>query len=502
MFCGAIGWHIDRLALLVVLLFVAPFSCLSVVNVTHGSANADTITLTPIKDSWITTVLETQNHGASDELEVYYYYEKFEYIEDNETRYALEDYSYPYLMFDLAHVPRDLVIDYASLGMYTTEVYSSIQVGTFLCPNNTWQENTVTWQNAPEAVQISSDKISISTEHIYYYWDVIDLVRTTFGIYNLTIVLKPMMSEEGFTGVYFGSREDVNNPPQLTINARHVSSANPSHKPDLTISDIIWSPTDPEENQQIAFQAYIKNLGNAPSLLDFQVVFYVDDSYVAYSEIGTMDVIYTVKSYPIVISPLSAGMHVVRATVDSARTIDESNEGNNELERQLVVKAAPPKLPDGPDLRITGVTWEPQNPSYEEQMKFYVYVENCGNEPSVPIFDVEVWVDDAYKGRAQLGTIEIGQVKRSNPIVTYPLSAGAHTVRAIVDSKNSVSETNETNNTYETGINVIPEYPPTAILLVFAVVAFVVVLLTKKHLSKMPENNSARLHDRFRSDLR
>jgi hypothetical protein len=474
--------------------------------VTQGSVDGDTITLNPIKDTFIASDEENSNYGDSKHIEVYYYYEPWEYIEDNETHYALEDYCYIYVMFDLFDVPSNFVVDHASLRLYSWMVVDPVDIGTFLSPDNTWSEIAMTWKNAPEALPDMSDNVHVSAEDAFYSWDVTDFAKTAFGVYNLTIALKPTMSGEGLGYVFFSAKEDTDNSPQLIIIGKYVTGGDPSQKPDLTVADIIWSPTDPKENEQIAFQACIENFGNAPSLSTFRVNFYVDDSYVAYSEVGAMDVMYTIKSYPIVVHPLFAGTHFIKAIVDPTKIVDESNEQNNELQRQIVVTTTPEEtvVQNGPDLRITGVTWEPQNPSYEDQMRFYVHVENCGNEPSVPIFDVEVWVDGAYQGRAQLGTIEIGQTKISNPIVTYPLSEGIRTVRAIVDSKNSVFETNETNNMYEIEINVIPEFPSTAILLVFAVVTLIVVSLTRRTLPrKIPEDSSIYLSKkRLHSSLR
>ena len=464
------------------LLFVVLFSCSWIATINQGLADEDTITLHPTADTFTLSDQEDANYGTSKRMEIYYYYELWEYIEDNETRYALEDYSYIYIMFDLTTVPSNFIVDYASLRLYVWMVIYPVYVGTFLCPNNTWDETALTWKNAPEALPYLSDNVYVSAEDASYSWDVTDFVKTAFGVYNLTLVLEPTMSGEGIGYAFFSTREDTDNPPELIINGRYMSPSDPSKKPDLTITDIIWSPTDPEENEQITFQACIENFGSIPSLSNFRVDFYVDATYAGYSEMGTIDAGGMIKSYPIIIQPLSTGTHVVEAIVDATKIIEENNEQNNGLQREVTVKptSEEPIVEYGPDLIVTGITWSPENPSYEDQITFYVYVENCGNEPSVPIFDIEIWVDDLYQGRAQLGTIEIGETKRSNPIITYPMSDGFHTVKAIVDSKNSVSETDENNNEYETQINVIPEFPSAAIPLILIVLTMIAAFLARK----------------------
>lgn len=442
----------------------------------------ETFTLFPMADTFTLSDQENANYGTSQHMEVYYYYEYWEYVEDNEAKYALEDYSYIYIMFDLTQVPSNFVVDHASLRLYAWMVVYPINVGSFLLPTNNWSETSLTWSNAPAALHYSSDNVYVTAEDTTYSWDVTDFAKTTFGVCNLTIVLEPTMSGEGIGYAFFSAREDTDHIPELTISGRYMSPGDPSQKPDLTITDIIWSPAEPKEGEQIAFQACIENSGSVPSLSNKIVDYYIDDTYIGFSEVGPIDGGSIVKAFPIQINSLAVGTHLVKATVDPTDTVAESNEQNNELQKQFVIEASPeePVVEYGPDLIVTEITWDPEEPSYEDQVKFYVYVKNCGNEPSVPIFDIQVWVNGDYQGRAQLGTVEIGETKRTNPIIAYPFSEGVHTVRAVVDSENSVSETNENNNEYETEIAVVPEFLPGILLVVFFLLTFATIFLRKR----------------------
>lgn len=455
---------------------IAILACSPIVNVFQGCAEGDIIVLFPVADTYSVSEQENVNRGTSEHMEVYYYYEKWEYIEDNVTKYALEDYSYVYIMFDLTQVPDNFIVDHASLTLYVWMSIYPISVGSFLLPTNDWNETSLTWSNAPVALHYSSDNVYVSAEDMTYSWDVSDFVRTTFGVCSLTIVLKPTMSGEGVGWAFFSAREDTNNMPLLTISGRYASPSSPS--PDLTITDIIWSPVELREDKQIAFQASIQNVGSTPLLLNHRVDYYVDDIYVGFSEVGSIEMGGIVKAFPILIHPLKVGAHLVKAIADPTNAIPESNEQNNELQKQFTVEETPeePVIEYGPDLVITEVAWEPVEPNYEDQIKFYVHVENCGNEPSVPIFDIKVWVNGEYIGRAQLGIVEIGENKRSNPIISYPLSEGVYAVRAVVDSENSVSETNEDNNEYQTEIYVIPEFPFHILFVSFVLFTFGVTL--------------------------
>jgi len=445
-------------------------------------AEEDTITLYPMADTFIHSNEENAIFGTSQNMEVYYYYEPIEYIEDNETRYAVEDYSYTYIMFDLTKVPTNFLVDHASLRLYAWLVVYPIDVGSFLLPTNMWNEKTLNWNNAPMVLGYSSDNVYVSSGDITYSWDVTDFVRTTLGIYNLTIVLKPTMSGEGIGYAFFSTREETNHVPQLIINGKYEKPSDPLYKPDLTITGIVWNPTEPKENEQIAFQACIENYAGEPSLSTTRVDLYVDDEYVGYSEIGPIDVSGVVKTYPITINSLVAGMHFVRAIVDPTDAIAESNEYNNELQAHFIVEAVPEErvIENGPDLIITEITWDPEDPSYEDQIIFYVYVKNCGNEPSVSIFDVNIRVNGEYQGKTELGIVKIGETKRTNSLIVYPLSEGIHTVTAMADSEDSVSEIDENNNEYATEIDVIPEFPLHVFLAIFFVVTLIIIILKPK----------------------
>jgi len=111
--------------------------------------------------------------------------------------------------------------------------------------------------------------------------------------------------------------------------------------PDLVVSDVAWSLSEPKAGEQVTFRAKIENLGS--ELLagsSVKVDFYVDNNPVPVASSST-DLSFTQgKSRGLVATSkwtATLGSHTIRAVVDSENVINESIEMNNERTRMLFV---------------------------------------------------------------------------------------------------------------------------------------------------------------------
>ena len=108
--------------------------------------------------------------------------------------------------------------------------------------------------------------------------------------------------------------------------------------PDLVITDITWSPSEPEEGDTMTFTVYIKNQGEASSG-SCTVKCYVDGGEIGSDRIGSLSPGQsTTVSFTWTTPKGSAGSHTVKAIVDVANEVSESNENNNERSETLTVK--------------------------------------------------------------------------------------------------------------------------------------------------------------------
>jgi subtilase family serine protease len=202
--------------------------------------------------------------------------------------------------------------------------------------------------------------------------------------------------------------------------------------PDLVIDSISWTPEVPALRDTITFTVTVSNLGDSaapPADMDY----YIDDclidtvSFDAIPAGGTSVKQFTWQAL--------AGDHTIKAIIDSADAVAETNEDNNIKNYVFPVIAA--------DLIIESITWSPQVASLSETVTFSVEVKNQGNQAST-YTHVEFFVDDSTRGQRDCGQLEPGESKT----FTYPWIAqvGQHTLKATADVYNQSPESDETNN--------------------------------------------------------
>ncbi len=147
----------------------------------------------------------------------------------------------------------------------------------------------------------------------------------------------------------------------------------PSKKPDLIISNISWTPTNPFNGQAVTFQATVKNQGEgeadggeAGTSLNFCID--CDSANPVRLSEGFREILQPGESKVITgrkrcISPEcdqtyipSLGSHTISVAADDANYVDESNENNNELTSTMTV------LPISPPPPVTPPTQPPTPP--------------------------------------------------------------------------------------------------------------------------------------------
>ena len=157
------------------------------------------------------------------------------------------------------------------------------------------------------------------------------------------------------------------------------------YMPDLTVTNITWSPTSPVEGNSVYFTATVKNSGNGstPNGIPINVNFAIGSTVVSsgsssssLASNGTVNITATAPWTAV------AGTNTVTATVDPSNTIAELNETNNTYSASCVVSPLP-----GADFIITGITASPSNPSSGTAVSFIVTVKNrCSMIPPMARF--------------------------------------------------------------------------------------------------------------------
>ena len=107
-----------------------------------------------------------------------------------------------------------------------------------------------------------------------------------------------------------------------------VSIKCPTLKPDLIITDISWSPSNPDDGDTIAFTVTIKNQGSG-SAGSSTVKYYIDGSYVASDSAPSLSA-GSSSTQTFTWTASKCGNVQVKAVADANNAVSESNDGNND----------------------------------------------------------------------------------------------------------------------------------------------------------------------------
>jgi M6 family metalloprotease-like protein len=220
----------------------------------------------------------------------------------------------------------------------------------------------------------------------------------------------------------------------------------------------------------------VANLGASATAAQFYSELYVDDVLRAtwYTDPPLNASTYTfIQDYSI--GPLSAGSHTLRISTDSAGTVSETNESDNQYTKIITVAAALPNLtpyqpPGWPApiviSKVTGTNSDASTLFSTDTLYVDWAILNNGGAAVSRIY-TELYVDDLL--RASWFTdppFDANSYTFVSDHSLEKLSPGTHTIRISTDSSGAVSESNEADNQYtktitvNTAINLTPFQPP------------------------------------------
>jgi subtilase family serine protease len=241
--------------------------------------------------------------------------------------------------------------------------------------------------------------------------------------------------------------------------------------PDLVITDLIWSPENPNAGDAVTFSVVVTNQGSAatPDGVVTGVGFQIDggqtefwsDSYkksIAPGETVTLAMTGGVSGPTWRAKP---GKHTISAWVNDVKRYQESNFGNNPFKKAMppITGTMPADTPKAslPDMIITDLTWEPATPVAGDEVKFSVVVKNqgskatpegivCGVGFQVDGQPTSFWSDNYSKSIAPGESVTLTMNGGVNSSVWKAL-AGTHTISAWVNDVKRFQEASFNNNT-------------------------------------------------------
>ena len=214
-------------------------------------------------------------------------------------------------------------------------------------------------------------------------------------------------------------------------NEKTVTFSGPSRF-DLIVQDITWSPASPSVGDTVTFTVTIKNQGSDRADYSY-VAYYIDDAYLTSAHVkqiapgATDNNTFSLKA--------QAGSHAIKVVADSNKGVIESDENNNAKTVTFATLA--------PDLIIETITWSPASPSIGDTVTFTVSIKNQGSDRANHSY-VAYYIDGFSRGYHSIQ--EIGASATVTKTFTWTAQAGSPAIKAIADSNNEVTESDETNN--------------------------------------------------------
>jgi subtilase family serine protease len=281
---------------------------------------------------------------------------------------------------------------------------------------------------------------------------IVILILTVFLVFALKkkspdkspINIVPEQADNLQTNKLNQSDSDTNTAPENTdslLSATELSAATPEvKKADLYISEYYFSE-DPKMGKEFTVKIKIGNKGKAmaknfhwewwPTAYDKACEGEID--VLAIGEIKKVECTYTYGSW---------STYVTKAVVDTKYEVDESDESNNSVSKEVIPIHEESKA----DLYITNYAFN-HPPKQGEAFTVSITIKNKGDTDADSFW--WEWWPTAYGKfcREKIDGLDAGDDKTVSCTYTYGGWAN-YATKAVADADNDVSESDETNNTY------------------------------------------------------
>ncbi|MFX0207599.1 MAG: CARDB domain-containing protein, partial [Candidatus Hodarchaeota archaeon] len=216
---------------------------------------------------------------------------------------------------------------------------------------------------------------------------------------------------------------------------------------DLVIIDLTYSPTELiSDGEIIVFTALIENIGAGNTSTNFYVGFEIDGNYIGKQHVNGL-----LRGSSVEVSlswQVVGGVHTVQVVIDYYNGIIEFNESNNDFSiilAEILIS----------DLIIVDIGFIPSaDIKSGDIIRLNATIENIGAGNATKSFYVDFFINNSYIGRTLVSGLTIG--KNVTVSIDWVASGGNYTIKVIVDKRNDLLESDESNNE---GTKDLPEIP-------------------------------------------
>src|SRR3989344_4432920 len=209
---------------------------------------------------------------------------------------------------------------------------------------------------------------------------------------------------------------------------------------DLYVNDIWTEPSSPMDTGTFNLKFTIQNQGSDDIASSFTDYVYVNNNYWSYCDHDSGVVSGGGRTCAWSSLQWNAGTYTIKVITDIDNDIQETNEGNNERQENIIVGHTAQY-----DLVPGSFTITPSSPDDADSITIRYESKNNGPDDITSSYNYKLYIDNALyhtcssSGRPA-GTT--GYCEREG----ISLSAGTYTLKNIVDTENNIAETDENNN--------------------------------------------------------
>jgi len=278
-------------------------------------------------------------------------------------------------------------------------------------------------------------------EQLQPYIKVDDLAAST--VTQITVSVTASSDSQLFEAYIDIYRDVLESDETNNENTAHVSTV----LPDLTVKDVIWTPSSAGVGDTVTFSAIIKNKGEGRAEAS-RASYSVSGDYSGYADIPAIEPgqEYTTKFQ----WTATHGAISFVFAADFDNRLNETNELNNYFKKSVPVIL--------PDLYISSIDWSPKNPAIGDMVDISVVVGNQGGGQAGS-YHIGYYLDDVLLTSERVSALPAGSTTTQN--YTWLAQNGRHIFKVVADFNNHISESDNYNN--DSSITIVPYMPDLAI---------------------------------------
>ncbi len=218
--------------------------------------------------------------------------------------------------------------------------------------------------------------------------------------------------------------------------------------PDLKVESIEFSDSEPKDGDEIEIKAIIENLGEIKAE-KIVVSFFLGEELIGAKEIEKLDAGETAL---VEISwEAKEGEHKIWVRVDLDNKIEEKDETNNELSKEISVKKTEVPEKRLPDLKVESIEFSDTEPKDGDEIEIKAIIKNFGDAKAEGII-VSFFLGEEIIDTFEIEKLDEGETAEAK--ISWKAEKGDYEIRVRVVADEKLEEKDETNNELSKEISV------------------------------------------------